>query len=571
MHISRIRAGLLATTICLGGALPALTATSASADTPLPPDCVEKAYPGFGSAGDLTLNGRAAVVNTGDGSVLRVTNNGFSGAGSAFTTQKAALHDGGSFSTAFSFRASGQAGGGADGLVFTVQNVDNNVGSIGGGLGYQGIPQSIGVEFDDWFNGGYDSDDNHVGIDVNGDINSVRRQNLAPINIDAGQRIYVWVDYDGSANQLEVRVASTATRPTAANLSYGINLPATLGGSGAPAEDAFLGFTSATGAAAANFDVIDWSFRNCYQPVGVDTSPTADAGGPYAGHLGDPVALDGTVADDTVGLTQAWTASGPGTCTFADDTAADTTVSCSAKGAYTLTLTATDSIGQTAVDTADLTIANRAPVAGALDLSATTGCTVDATLHFTDGDPGDSHTVGFSWGDGATSAGTVDETSGTGSGTHTFAHAGTYTVAATVSDGTDSGSTSASYTTKNTAGAFQQPINAGGDRSVFKLGSTIPVKITVTDCDGARVGTLSPVLSLVKLDATSPTTVTETPVDVVATNGRAMTWMGDRYQFNLSTKRSQFNNGADLSVGTYRLSVSDPTLVSPATVRIDLR
>jgi len=574
MHVARRHWATLATGLLLGGLVPAVTAAPAGADTPLPPECATKTY-GFAGATDLTLNSRAAVV----GDRLRVTYADFSGAGSAFSTDKIELHDDGSFSTEYQFQFSSPGGGGADGLVFTVQNVSNQVGSIGGGLGYQGVPNSIGIELDDWYNSGYDevggtASDNHVGIDVNGDINSVVRARLDSLmTLDAGNPGFVWVDYDGATDQLEVRVATTRTRPAAPILTHTVDLPDVLGGSGADAEEAFVGFTAATGAAYANFDVLDWTFNNCYHPVGVDASPTADAGGPYAGHRDEPVSLSGTVGDDAPGVTQQWSVTGQplgATCTFDDASAAVTTVTCDRLGDYELTLTARDSIGQETSDTASLALSNRAPVASPPALTATTACSVDATVDFSDPDGADTHSVDFDWGDGAASSGTVDQTADTATGSHTYAGAGTYTVTATVSDGTDLDTASTSYTTKNQAGAFLQPINAAGTRSVFKLGSTIPVKIVVTDCDGAKVGTLAPTVHLTKLDSASGS-VNEVPADVVATNGRQMTWMGDRYQFNLSTKRSIFADGADLTAGSYRITVTDPSLVGAASTVVDLR
>jgi hypothetical protein len=85
--------------------------------------CEASTFESF-AAGDprLTLNGVAAVV----GDRLRVTPSS-GGAGSAFTTSTITLAGDASFSTAFSFQFTDQQGGGADGLVFVVQTVSNNV------------------------------------------------------------------------------------------------------------------------------------------------------------------------------------------------------------------------------------------------------------------------------------------------------------------------------------------------------------------------------------------------------------------------------------------------------------
>ncbi|MCC6361148.1 MAG: PEP-CTERM sorting domain-containing protein, partial [Phycisphaerales bacterium] len=135
-------------------------------------------YPDFSSVAGLTINGNAAQV----GSVLRVTPANFSQAGSAFSTSTVSLASGSSFSTYFQFRFTSPGGAcdgqgcGADGLVFVVQTVGNNVGGLGGGIGYQGIANSLGIEFDTWNNGAIDGgSSNHAGINLAGDVNSVAR------------------------------------------------------------------------------------------------------------------------------------------------------------------------------------------------------------------------------------------------------------------------------------------------------------------------------------------------------------------------------------------------------------
>ena len=91
----------------------------------------------------------------------------------------------------------------------------------------QGLEKSIGVEFDNWNNGGIDGfSDNHAGIDINGDVNSVARSPLAPINLDDPSVVHhAWVDYNGATNALEVRVADSNTRPAAALLTHTVDLP----------------------------------------------------------------------------------------------------------------------------------------------------------------------------------------------------------------------------------------------------------------------------------------------------------------------------------------------------------
>ena len=80
----------------------------------------------------------------------------------------------------------------------------------------------------------------------------------------------------------------------------------------------------------------------------VNEPPTVDAGPDQTITLADDATLDGTVADDGLldppaTVTSEWTqVSGPGTVTFGDASAVDTTASFSAEGTYVLRLTADD-------------------------------------------------------------------------------------------------------------------------------------------------------------------------------------------------------------------------------------
>lgn len=248
----------------------------------LPAPAMTITYSNFSDLSGFTLNGTTAVIHPGGAPVLddlgayvlRLTNN-LSQSGSAFLTSTVALNNQASFSTYFTFRISQPMGmsdvdgQGADGIVFVVQTVGNNVGGTGGGIGYQGISPSVGVEFDTWNNGTWDDNDgNHLGIDLNGNIDSVVQIHI-PTRMNDGHIWHSWVDYNGVTNALEVRLALSSARPTLPDLSYVVNLQALLG-----TPNAYVGFTSGTGGAGGVHDIRTWELRDNFDPINVPEPAT---------------------------------------------------------------------------------------------------------------------------------------------------------------------------------------------------------------------------------------------------------------------------------------------------------
>lgn len=242
-------------------------------------------YQNFNDLSAFTLNGSTSAINTGgqgvvgpnasDQRVLRLTNN-TGQSGSAFLTNKFSLASNASFSSYFEFQFTNPINTGADGITFTVQTVANTAGGSGGGIGYSGLLKSVGVEFDNWDNGSCDGyNGNHAGIDINGDICSVVRNDASGawptgeanrIQLDSGNIFHAWVDYNGLTKDLEVRLAMTDIRPAAMLMSYNVDLVSTLG-----TTDAFVGFTSGAGWAGANHDIRRWVMDGQYAPI-VDPS-----------------------------------------------------------------------------------------------------------------------------------------------------------------------------------------------------------------------------------------------------------------------------------------------------------
>jgi hypothetical protein len=229
-------------------------------------------YNDFSSTAGLQLNGSAAST----GGVLRVTPSAYSQAGSMFSTNTVSLASNASFSTFFQFRFSSPfgsdgSGTGADGLVFALQTNSNTAGGAGGGIGFAGINHSVGIEFDTWNNGagdGYSS--NHVGVDINGNVNSAALAAVTEADMNNGGTWNAWVDYDGASHQLEVRLTQSLLRPTAALLSYTYDIASALG-----STNAYVGFTSGTGGAGANHDVLSWTMADNFAPIGAVPEPAS--------------------------------------------------------------------------------------------------------------------------------------------------------------------------------------------------------------------------------------------------------------------------------------------------------
>jgi len=223
-------------------------------------------YPDFTSTTGLSLQGAASKV----GSVLRVS--GTSGAngdaGSAwYTTQQPVA---GGFSTTFHFQITQPQGindddgnNGGDGFAFVVQNSSGTaLGGFGGGIGYDGMTNSVAVEFDTFRNSGFgDPNGNHISIHTGGTAANSDNENhslgiaaslpnMSDGNIHTAGILYLpgtmTVSLDGS-NVLTVPL----------DLSTKLNLNS---------GNAWVGFTAAFLAASENHDILNWSVSAVPEP-----------------------------------------------------------------------------------------------------------------------------------------------------------------------------------------------------------------------------------------------------------------------------------------------------------------
>jgi len=115
--------------------------------------------------------------------------------------------------------------------------------------------------------------------------------------------------------------------------------------------------------------------------------------------------------------------------------------------------------------------------------------------------------------------------------------------------GNTSAQTTASYSVRYNFGGILQPINPDGS-SIFKLGSTVPVKFQLRDANGAFVPNAVARISVAKLSGGIFGDDVEAVSTSAATTGNLFRYSsdGNQYIFNLNTK--------PLSAGTWRITIA---------------
>lgn len=220
-------------------------------------------YPDFSSTAGLNLVEAAAQ----SGTVLRMTPPAGQMRGGAWRSDR--QHIAGGFDTTFLFRMSEPTPPpfvGADGLAFVVQDFDvAALGGVGLDISYAGIPRSLAVEIDTFVNSDQsDPASSHLGILSRGTLPNSPDHNVA------GYGVYPIAGslYDGIERSVRIRyVPGTlevfydgAAIPA---MSAALDLPALIGSADGAA---YVGFTSATGAAWGVHDVTSWSFQSVPEP-----------------------------------------------------------------------------------------------------------------------------------------------------------------------------------------------------------------------------------------------------------------------------------------------------------------
>ena len=222
--------------------------------------------------------------------------------------------------------------------------------------------------------------------------------------------------------------------------------------------------------------------------IRVNTPPTANAGGPYAGPEGSLLTLGGSASDpDPDTLTTNWTfvvtGAPPSDCTFGATNTLAPTVLCTDNATITATLSVSDGVNTPTLDVATIYVGNVAPTMGTVTVPGSPvslPTLVSASVPFSDAGTSDTHTATIDWGDlTSPTTATVTETGGAGtaSGTHTYSAPGTYIISITVTD--DDGD--ASTATASAVVVDGPPTaDAGGDQTVSE-GTPITLVGTATD------------------------------------------------------------------------------------------
>lgn len=223
-------------------------------------------YGSFGSDEGLNLNGDARINRR---AIELTRNQRLRQAGSAFYEKPISLLGNGSFRTSFSFRISDRTNG-AHGLTFTIQNDARGtdaLGSIGSGMGFEGMSKAVAVEFDSRRSLVGEITDNHVSIILNSVTNELVQ---VPANFDLNDRTtyYAWVDFNGNSHSLSVYLSDTETKPIFVLAETTINLEVEVG------QTAFVGFTAGTGMRKVNrHEILSWQLDQLEPPFDPPRNP----------------------------------------------------------------------------------------------------------------------------------------------------------------------------------------------------------------------------------------------------------------------------------------------------------
>jgi hypothetical protein len=247
-----------------------------------------------------------------------------------------------------------------DGLTFAVTSSKSPFfGTSGGGLGYQGLTNSVAVKFDLVDNAGEGS--NAVGVYTNGAAPTTPAVSLDGTSIDlhSGHPFRADIAYDGVA--LTLTLTDTTAPDRTWTRGFAVDIPTAIG-----AGTGYVGFTGGTGELYARQTINSWTFTETAPAASVNRPPVIMS--PARVILDSPttVVLGGGATDDggVDNLTYTWTViSTPGGAAplvnpiSSPDFPAAARVSLDRIGAYNFVLTARDAQGMIATSSVSYVLA----------------------------------------------------------------------------------------------------------------------------------------------------------------------------------------------------------------------
>jgi predicted extracellular nuclease len=384
-----------------------------------------------------------------------------------------------------------------------------------------------------------------------------------------GPDAYSYV-FDGQWGYLDHALASSSIAPQVAGIvEYHINAD----------EPSVLDYNTdfKTANLITTLYAVDQFRTSDHDPVVVglnlNVAPAPSAGGPYGVAEGGSVTLSAEPGDTTYAteLQYAWDLDDDGSFETVGKSVTFSAATIDGPATVTVRVQVTDDLGLTGVASTTVEVANANPTVTASFASSSVACSVTSTLSGTITDPGvaDTFTAVVNWGDGSAPE-SVTVTNRAFSASHTYARAGSYTATVTVTDDDGgSGSATASVAVNYTVvgGGLLQPINQNGS-SVFRYGSTIPVKVRFQDCDGSFPATLAPRITLTVLNNGAPAGEINQPV---STSGADTTGIlrydasSQQYIYNLATR------SLPDPTATYRITITVPATGQTVTGQFGLR
>ena len=213
---------------------------------------------------------------------------------------------------------------------------------------------------------------------------------------------------------------------------------------------------------------------NAVTPATVPDAPTGVAA--TAGNAQATVTWNAPTSTGGSPITGYTVTTSPGGATVTVGNVTNATVTSLTNGtAYTFTVKATNAMGTgpAGVSNAVTPTAPAPPTIGVITTTPTTlleGTAFTLSAAFTDTDASDTHTASITWGDGSSSAGTVNQAAKIVTSSHTYADNGNYTITVKVVD-SGSPALSGSKTHLVAVGNVAPAVNAGADKTISEGGT----------------------------------------------------------------------------------------------------